>query len=80
MTLIKNNTFKTKHTHLSVAERRMIQMLLRKKESHRSIAYLLNRSPQTINNEVKRGMITKRFRLKVKKKTKHRLSCSFLLA
>ncbi|WP_408868886.1 IS30 family transposase [Brochothrix campestris] len=68
MTLIKNNTFKTKHTHLSVAERRMIQMLLRKKESHRSIAYLLNRSPQTINNEVKRGIITKRFRLKVNKK------------
>lgn len=68
-----NTTMKTpKYTHLSFEERVIIQTLLKEKKSHRAIAKVLERKPQTINNEVKRGLKTSLQSVKTKKgKTYH---------
>jgi IS30 family transposase len=47
-------------------ERTVIQTLLREKRSNRYIAKFLNRKPQTINNEVKRGLKKRIRRIKAK--------------
>lgn len=58
MTQINNNTNSRKGKHLSYAERCQIAILKKEGYSNRKIATVLNRAPQTINNEVNRGTIT----------------------
>lgn len=56
MTLIKNITKNNKGKHLSFEERVSIQHWKKEGLSNREIARRLKRAPQTIHNEVKRGM------------------------
>ena len=69
MTQDQFNTVSRKGTHLSYQERCHIQILKKEAYSHRAIAKLLGRSPQTIHNEVKRGTITQLKRQKQNGKT-----------
>ena len=68
MTQDQFNTVSRKGTHLSYQERCHIQILKKEAYSHRAIAKLLGRSPQTIHNEVKRGSVTQRKHQKQKGK------------
>ena len=58
MTQTKNNIDSHKGKHLSYAERCQIAVLKKEKYTNRQVANVLNRAPQTINNEIKRGTIT----------------------
>jgi len=58
MTQIKDNTNSRKGKHLSYSERSQIMVLKKENYSNREIAKVLNRAPQTINNEINRGTIT----------------------
>ncbi len=58
MTQTNNNTNSCKGKHLSYAERCQIAVLKKEKYSNRKIAKVLQRAPQTINNEIKRGTTT----------------------
>lgn len=57
MTPLHDNTESVKDKHLSEKERGQIEVL-KKAHSNRAIARILDRAPQTINNEVKRGTVT----------------------
>lgn len=62
MTLVNDNTqivinHPQKGTHLTIQERGQIQAYKEMGLSNRQIAKKLNRAPQTINNEVKRGWV-----------------------
>ena len=58
MTQTKNNIDSRKGKHLSYAERCQIEVLKKEDYSNRQIAGVLERVPQTIHNEIKRGTIT----------------------
>jgi IS30 family transposase len=51
------NNYTPKGSHLTNTERGLIEKWRKEKLSHRQIAKRLGRSPQTINNEVKRGLV-----------------------
>lgn len=57
MTQTHNNTADKKGTHLSYQERCQIAILKKENYSNRAIAVSLNRAPQTIHNEIKRGSV-----------------------
>ncbi len=58
MTQIKDTTNSRKGKHLSYSERSQIMVLKKENYSNRAIAKVLNRAPQTINNEINIGTIT----------------------
>lgn len=65
------DNYTSKGKHLKESERQLIERWKNKdKLSHREIAYRLGKSPQTINNEVKRGTI----QLKTKRKYSSKLA------
>ena len=68
MTQTKNNIDSRKGKHLSYAERCQIEVLKKEDYSNRQIAGVLERVPQTIHNEIKRGTITQLKRQKQKDK------------
>lgn len=47
------NHYITEGKHLIIAERRLIERWKAQEMSHRQIAQLLGKAPQTINNEIK---------------------------
>lgn len=47
---------------LTIAERRLVERWKAEGHSHRQIAGLLGKVPQTINNEVKRGLVRQQVR------------------
>ena len=51
------NYYTPKGKHLTLAARRNIERWLHEGHSNREIARRLAKSPQTINNEVKRGQV-----------------------
>ncbi len=51
-----------KRRHLTLAERRMIERWLQEGFSNREIARRLEKAPQTIHNEVKRGQVRQQVR------------------
>lgn len=57
MTQVHDNTATKKWTHLSYQERCQIAILKQENYSNRAIAAILNRAPQTIHNEIKRGTV-----------------------
>ena len=59
MTQVDNNTESRKGTHLTLAEMHKIEGYKVEKHSNREIARLLGRSPQTINNAIKSGTVSK---------------------
>lgn len=69
MTHSNDNTSARKGKHLSYSERSQITILKQEGYSNRRIANILNRVPQTINNEVRRGTFTQLKRQKQKGKT-----------
>lgn len=69
MTQTNDNTISRKGKHLSYAERNQIMAYKKVNYSHRTIAKLLDRAPQTINSEVKRGTVKQLKRQKHGKKT-----------
>ncbi|MBM7643809.1 IS30 family transposase [Streptococcus loxodontisalivarius] len=46
-----------KGKHLTITERHLIERWLQEGHSHREIARRLGKAPQTINNEIKRGLV-----------------------
>lgn len=56
------NHYTTKGKHLTLAERRLIERWQSERISHRQIATLLGKAPQTINNEIKRGLVRQQVR------------------
>ena len=58
MTQVDNNTNPIKGKHLTYDERSQITVLKKEGYSNRAIAKVLKRSHQTINDEIKRGMVT----------------------
>lgn len=58
MTQINDNTNSRKGKHLTYSERSQIMVLKKENYSNRKIAAILNKAPQTINDEIKRGTIT----------------------
>ena len=56
----KHYTLKNKH--LTLKERQLIELWKSEGKSNRCIAKLLNKSHQTINNEIKRGMVLQQLR------------------
>lgn len=69
MTQTKNTTQLSKGKHLSYEERLSIQHWHREGRSNREIARRLNRAPQTIHNEIKRGTVTQVTQQKQHQKT-----------
>ncbi|MBF0806811.1 MULTISPECIES: IS30 family transposase [unclassified Streptococcus] len=51
------DNYTTKGKHLTINDRRNIERWLKQGKSNREIARLLGKAPQTINNEVKRGLV-----------------------
>lgn len=51
------NYYTTKGKHLTITEHRFIQRCKEIGKSNREIALLLDKAPQTINNEIKRGLV-----------------------
>lgn len=51
------NNCNTKHKHLTIDLRKLIEKWKKERKSNREIARLLGKSPQTINNEIKRGSV-----------------------
>lgn len=68
MTQTKNNIDSRKGKHLSYVERCQIEVLKKEDYSNRQIDRVLERVPQTIHNEIKRGTITQLKRQKQKNK------------
>jgi IS30 family transposase len=68
MTQTNSITNLRKGKHLSYRERCQIAILKKESYSNRQVAKILNRAPQTINNEVKRGTITQLKRQKHNRK------------
>ncbi|MEG9204359.1 helix-turn-helix domain-containing protein [Lactococcus garvieae] len=67
------DNYTSKGKHLTEPERQLIECWKNKdKLSHREIASRLGKSPQTINNEIKRGTI----QLKTKRKYSYKLAQS----
>ncbi len=56
------NYYTPKRRHLTLAERRMIERWLQEGFSNREIARRLEKAPQTIHNEVKRGQVRQQVR------------------
>ena len=56
------NHYTPKGKHLTIGERRLIEQWLKDGKSRRDIAGLLDKAPQTINNEVKRGQVRQQVR------------------
>lgn len=56
------NHYTTKGKHLKLADRRNIERWIREGLSNREIARRLDKAPQTIHNEVKRGLIRQQVR------------------
>ena len=54
------NNCNTKHKHLTIDLRKLIEKWNKERKSNREIAKLLGKSPQTINNEIKRGLVIQR--------------------
>lgn len=54
------NNCNTKHKHLTIELRKLIEKWKKERKSNREIAKLLGKSPQTINNEIKRGSVIQR--------------------
>lgn len=54
------NNCNTKHKHLTIELRKLIEKWKKERKSNREIARLLGKSPQTINNEIKRGLVVQR--------------------
>lgn len=54
--------YTTKGKHLTYQERKLIYKWHNEKKSNREIARLLGKSPQTINNEIKRGKVKQKIR------------------
>ena len=54
------NNCNTKHKHLTIDLRKLIEKWNKERKSNREIASLLGKSPQTINNEIKRGLVIQR--------------------
>ena len=54
------NNCNTKHKHLTIDLRKLIEKWNKERKSNREIASLLDKSPQTINNEIKRGLVIQR--------------------
>ena len=46
-----------KGKHLTIADRRLIERWKQEDKSNREIAGLLGKAPQTINNEIKQGLV-----------------------
>ena len=57
MTHSNDNTLTGNGKHLSIKDRDQIEILNKEGYSNRRIANLLGFAPQTIHNEVKRGMV-----------------------
>jgi len=55
------NNCNTKHKHLTIDLRKLIEKWNKERKSNREIASLLDKSPQTINNEIKRVSYSKNF-------------------
>ena len=51
-----------KNKHLTLKERQLIEVWTNEGKSNRCIAKLLGKSHQTINNEIKRGMVVQQLR------------------
>ena len=68
MTHSNDNTSERKGKHLSYSERSQIAILKQESYSNRRIAIVLERAPQTINNEIKCGTVTQLKRQKQKGK------------
>ena len=49
--------YTSKGKHLTIADRRLIERWKQEGKSNREIAGLLGKSPQTINNEIKQGLV-----------------------
>src|SRR5699024_1987025 len=58
MTQTKNTIDSRKRKHLSYAERSQIAILKKEGYSNRQVAIALDRAPQTIHNEIRRGTVT----------------------
>lgn len=56
------NYYTPKHKHLTIAERRLIEKWKKEGKSNRQVATLLGKAPQTINKEIKRGIILQQVR------------------
>ena len=56
------NHYTTKDKHVVLTERRLIERWQSEGISHRQIAALLEKAPQTINNEIKRGFVRQQVR------------------
>ena len=54
------NNCNTKYKHLTIDLRKLIEKWNKERKSNREIASLLDKSPQTINNEIKRGLVIQR--------------------
>ncbi|KXB43880.1 hypothetical protein HMPREF3188_01352, partial [Tissierellia bacterium KA00581] len=48
-----HNNCNTKYKHLTIDLRKLIEKWKKERKSNREIASLLDKSPQTINNEIK---------------------------
>lgn len=57
MTQLHDTTESIKGKHLTKDERAQIEILNQESYSNRAIAKRLERAPQTINNEIKRGTV-----------------------
>lgn len=60
MTQVDNNTESHKGTHLTLGEMHKIEGYKAEKHSNRKIARLLGRSPQAINDAIKKGSIVQK--------------------
>nr|WP_201275620.1 helix-turn-helix domain-containing protein [Parvimonas parva] len=54
------NNCNTKHKHLTIDLRKLTEKQKKERKSNREIARLLGKSPQTINNEIKRDLVIQR--------------------
>ena len=55
-----HNNCNTKHKHLTIDLRKLIEKWKKERKSNREIARLLDKNHQTINNEIKRGLVIQR--------------------
>lgn len=55
-----HNNCNTKHKHLTIDLRKLIEKWKKEGKSNREIARLLGKNHQTINNEIKRGLVIQR--------------------
>uniref|UniRef100_UPI000B04121E helix-turn-helix domain-containing protein n=1 Tax=Salinicoccus sediminis TaxID=1432562 RepID=UPI000B04121E len=69
MTQPHDTTESIKGKHLTQDERAQIEILKQENYANRAIAARLGRAPQTINNEIKRGIIRQTRRQKQNGKT-----------